>query len=694
LFAWPTARAFSVTHHAGEASFSLTFPTDNQIVVGGYHGRLTCFEVTTGDKVWETERERDGENFVYSQALSPDRRRIAVGLNHHSFRLIDAETGKLIYQDTAHQARVSDVRFSSDGKTIASASPDRTIHVRNGETGEPITTVLAGRGVSSVELLDNGETLVASTDPLLKRWSLSDLNGDIVRPGWNQVDSVATLPGTTSFIALARGRREMIMTSPGLPQNGTAETVQLRSPVVTRHVEGNGEVWGTSGAKDGVLNRLNVADNSTSLAMETGHTDLIMTIVFNGSGDLVATSAYDRSIRVHDVETAELKSEFRDLSSDARSLKFDVKTGDLLSHHHGGGVFRWNLNSGEHTVLAEDQGIGLNRFGAFSADGQLLARSRGRVIEVMQTVDGTVQATCNGHAADVLALVFLHDGRTLATAGDDNTVRLWDIETGDLKLTLRGHTAAVLHLAVSADGQTLISGANDGTLRFWRANLHSAKFESLQGIAYSPDGRRIATYGQSTAVPVWDAETRQLLHSFLPDDIPETPRDVGMVAFSPDSTSLAVAGFDEFVRIWDLKTEAVKTLLKGHSVGANAVCYLTDGKTLVSQGNSEFIVWNYTTGKQLRTFSPPESVMLTMSASGPDSVVCGASNGMQFKIQLSDGTVASQIEPATGRSILSQRVGDNRLVYATSNGQIILANLDTGEEIAAFDGPSPDLYAC
>jgi WD40 repeat protein len=90
--------AFRVPFTTGGLPFSLTFPTRNQIVVGGYYGQLTCFEVTTGDIVWETDRERNAENHVRSQALSPDRKRIAVGLNYHAFRLLDAETGKLIYQ--------------------------------------------------------------------------------------------------------------------------------------------------------------------------------------------------------------------------------------------------------------------------------------------------------------------------------------------------------------------------------------------------------------------------------------------------------------------------------------------------------------------------------------------------------------------------------------------------------------------
>ncbi|MFT4560097.1 MAG: WD40 repeat protein, partial [Planctomycetaceae bacterium] len=359
--------AFRVPFTTGGLPISLTFPSNNQIVVGGYYGKLTCFDITTGDKVWETDRERNGENFVLSQALSPDRKRIAVGLNYHAFRLLDAETGKLIYQDTAHQARVGDVRFSPDGKTVVSASQDRTILVRNGETGEPMTTVRAGSGVGSVELLDNGETLVAYTSHMLKRWSLSDLNGDALSPGWNQVGWVATIPDHDQFIAHAHGRSEMIVASMESPQSDTLENSSFTGTIAVRNTEGGSEVWGSARGKDGSLHRLNFADQSTSPALETGHTDLITTIVFNHSGTLVATSASDRTLRVHDVETAELKGEFHDLSSVVRCLAFDAKTGDLLSHHSGGGVFRWDLDAGERAVLAEDQGTGPNRFGAFSS---------------------------------------------------------------------------------------------------------------------------------------------------------------------------------------------------------------------------------------------------------------------------------------------------------------------------------------
>ncbi|MFT5325929.1 MAG: serine/threonine protein kinase/WD40 repeat protein [Planctomycetaceae bacterium] len=259
--------AFRVPFHTDGLPISLTFPSNNQIVVGGYYGKLTCFDITTGDKVWETDRERNGENFVLSQALSPNGKRIAVGLNYHAFRLIDAETGKLIYQDTAHRARVSDVRFSADGKTIASASQDRTILVRNGETGEPMTTVRAGRSMVSIEFVENGETLVASTHNVLKRWSLSDLNGDVVSPGWNQVGWVATIPDHDQFIAHAHGRSEMIVASMESPQSDTLENSSFTGTIAVRNTEGGSEVWGSARGKDGSLHRLNFADQSTSPAL-------------------------------------------------------------------------------------------------------------------------------------------------------------------------------------------------------------------------------------------------------------------------------------------------------------------------------------------------------------------------------------------------------------------------------------------
>jgi WD40 repeat protein len=76
--------------------------------------------------------------------------------------------------------------------------------------------------------------------------------------------------------------------------------------------------------------------------------------------------------------------------------------------------------------------------------------------------------TLNGHSSLVISVAFSPDGKTLASAGGDETIKLWDVTTGKVLQTLTGHSGYVLSVVYSPDGQTLASGGRDGTIKIWR----------------------------------------------------------------------------------------------------------------------------------------------------------------------------------------------------------------------------------
>jgi RNA polymerase sigma factor (sigma-70 family) len=639
------ARMGTVRLHHGGPTFGVAFSRDGKWIVsgggdsrGGYRDfTASLWDAATGK---EQQRFRGHTGRIFAVAISADGKMVATGSEDRTIRLWDAATAqelRCLDGHRNHEGKINAVAFSPDGKMLASASDDRTIRLWEVATGRETHQLLGHQqAVRSVAFTPAGKTLVsASADGTIRLWDV-----------------------TTGMELRQIGRHEQSLTAIAL--TGDGHTL-------------------ASGGRDGIV-RVRDLDSGQLLHALHGHGGEILSVAISPDGRTLASSGQDRTLRLWDVATGQERRRLLANQEHMASLAFSPDGKMLASGSLGHRVRLWDVATGEERLPLPGH-HGYVGAVAFSADGQMLATSGAdQMIRFWSAKTGALRRQFFGGQASGKAVVFARDGKWLACGDQQGRIHVLDAATGREIRHFGQHGKAinpwnpqkertVMRLAFSPDGKQLASGGIDGKVCVWETatgkSLHefTGHKEEVTSVAFSPDGTLVASGSGDGTARLWLLSTGTEIHtlrSYYPREnemVEGFPGPIATVAFSPDGRLLATGTDEPALRLWDVASGKLMHRFDASTAGwFDAIAFSPDGTMLAANNPSapSILVWELATHQERRRFFGHRGAIVSL---------CFSPDGRRLASGSADGTalVWDVCSPRQGAQLLSARLGPGEL---------------------------------
>ncbi len=241
---------------------------------------------------------------------------------------------------------------------------------------------------------------------------------------------------------------------------------------------------------------------------------------------------------------------------------------------------------------------------AWSPNGRILASaSADRSVRLWDVHYGRLLHDPIGQGDYVFSVAWSPDGRVLASGCYDETIRLTDGVTGLPVRDLTGHDGPVYNVAWSPDGRYLASASYDHTIRIWdsqndwQCRVLEGHSDWVMSVAWSPDGLTLASGSRDESICFWDMNRGTMFRKLKGhNDI------VNSVVWSPDGLMLASASDDQTIRLWDAGSGRLRTLLEGHTGLVLYACFSPDGSMLASKSRDNTVrLWRTGSWEQIAT---------------------------------------------------------------------------------------------
>jgi WD40 repeat protein/DNA-binding SARP family transcriptional activator/energy-coupling factor transporter ATP-binding protein EcfA2 len=575
---------------------------------------------------------------VASIAFSPNGQLALSGSADHSLILWHIATGEIVHRLAGHAGPVTGAAFSPDGETIISVSADQQLIVWDAQSGAirnqfqedsgSLTSLaLSPDGQVAVYGTENGDLLVREIESgrLLHQFGSEDgghreavqdiaVSADGRRLLTNGADSLILWDISTGHDMDETKTRQLWLVEPedtsvhGVAFSPDGQTILLAQ-------------------SDGYINVLDV-ETGESMQQALTRGGSLSSIAVSDDGRLAVLGHYGGTLSLWDVTRGEVIQDYIGHVGQVLSVAMSGDGRYVLSGGQDGLMRLRDLQNGA-LIRLQHLAVGAPNIDVNPQDGrQVLSGFEDGTLQLWDAASGAPQLSLEGHTDMIWGGVeFSPDGRTaLSGAGnvfvgssDDNTLRLWDTETGQEIHRLQGHTRPIYGLDMGPDGQMAVSVSQDGTTRTWDlAQGHELGQFTLveklrpRSVAFSPDGRTIAVgTGTRESDPDTVKATVRLLDVKTGDEIRHFDGEGGgvtTVAFSPDGQQI-LAGFNTgLIILWDVETGQVIHRLEEHQSVVTTIVYAADGKrAMSSSGDASVIVWDLEDGAAIRRYVGLES---------------------------------------------------------------------------------------
>ncbi len=618
--------------------WSVAFSPNNQTLVSaGVDDVIKVWDTNNASKPWQTLPENEGQGKVRSVTFSPDGRTLVSGGEDGAIRTWD--TGAAAFEKgpkiAAHNDEVRSLAFSPDGGLLVSGGYDSTVKFWDpaiGEPKEPRSIDAHDGSVLSVAYAPGAEIVAsAGSDSMVKLW---DLTGT----------EIATLRGHSG------GVRCVVFSPDGqtLVSGSTDETIRL---------------W-------------DVASRRLIRAPLQGHSGEVRCVAFSPDGKTLVSGGDDATIRLWDARTGREKQVLTGHKKEVTSLAFSPDGRTLASASADKTVQLWNIPIDPGWEYKERE------------DAPKYPPPVIRKLDEPKPPPGfVIRDVLTGHEGAVRSLAFSPDSDKLASAAADQTIRLWDVRSGEPVQVFGGMSAAVRSLSFSRDGRSVTAADGSDTIRIWPTDKPGEKPRVLKGkggsvwtVAFSPKDNILAAAGNGNRITLWELKSGSpkntldgfdqgigtLIYSpdgkmlaaggegwvtlyypdgaFLLGAFRAQTDEPPIVAISADGKTLAKTSRDTSILLWDFLNDKEQATLVGHKGPVRSIAFSPDGTVVVSAGGENgFRVWNPRTGKELGISGAHDKEVLAVAFS-PDGKTM-ASAGADRKIILWDIKTESLLPP-------------------------------------------------